>query len=67
MMHLTLKKLEAPGNLEIRWGGGGRDIHVGTGDGEEVWDATQSEDGSGWGEGMGDFWDSIGNVIKENM
>jgi hypothetical protein len=22
MMHLTLKKLEAPGNLEVRWGGG---------------------------------------------
>jgi hypothetical protein len=22
MMHLTLKRLEAPGNLEIRWGGG---------------------------------------------
>jgi hypothetical protein len=20
-----------------------------------------------WGEGMGDFWDSIGNVIEENM
>jgi hypothetical protein len=20
-----------------------------------------------WGEAMGDFWDSIGNVIKENM
>jgi hypothetical protein len=19
-----------------------------------------------WGEGMGDFWDSIGNVIEEN-
>jgi hypothetical protein len=22
MMHLTLKRLEAPGSLEIRWGGG---------------------------------------------
>jgi hypothetical protein len=20
-----------------------------------------------WGEGMGDFWDSIGNVIEENV
>jgi hypothetical protein len=20
----------------------------------------------GWGEGMGDFWDSLGNVIEEN-
>jgi hypothetical protein len=26
------------------------------------------KNGSGWGggEGMGDFWDSIGNVIEEN-
>ena len=23
MMHLTLKRLEAPGSLEVRWGGGG--------------------------------------------
>jgi hypothetical protein len=23
MMHLTLKRLEAPGNLEVRWDGGG--------------------------------------------
>ena len=37
MMHLTLKRLEAPGNLLVRWGGGG-DIHVETGV---------------WGEGMG--------------
>jgi len=22
MMHLTLKRLEAPGSLEIKWGGG---------------------------------------------
>ena len=22
MMYLTLKRLEAPGNLEVRWGGG---------------------------------------------
>jgi hypothetical protein len=21
----------------------------------------------GWGQGVGDFWDSIGNVIEENM
>jgi hypothetical protein len=20
-----------------------------------------------WGDGMGDFWDSIGNVIEENL
>ena len=23
MMHLTLKRLEDPGSLEVRWGGGG--------------------------------------------
>jgi hypothetical protein len=44
MMHLALKRLEAPGNLEIRWGG---DIHVETGGGEEVWNVNQSE--GGWG------------------
>jgi hypothetical protein len=34
MIHLTLKRLEAPGSLEVRWGGGGGgggDIHVETG------------------------------------
>jgi hypothetical protein len=25
MMHLTLKRLEAPGSLEVRWGGGWED------------------------------------------
>jgi hypothetical protein len=34
MMHLTLKKLEALGSLEVRWGGGG-DIHMEMGWGEE--------------------------------
>jgi hypothetical protein len=39
MMHLTLKILEVPGSLEVRWGGGwSGDIHVETG---------------GWGGGMG--------------
>jgi hypothetical protein len=48
MMHLTLKRLEAPGSLEVRWGGG-RGIHVETGCGEEeeVWDVEQLEDGRG--------------------
>jgi hypothetical protein len=32
MMHLTLKRLDAPGSLEVRWGGG---IHVEMGWGEE--------------------------------
>jgi hypothetical protein len=31
MIHLTLKRLEAPGSLEIRFGPGGGDIHVETG------------------------------------
>jgi hypothetical protein len=31
MMHVTLKKLEAPGSLEFRWGGG---IHAEMGWGE---------------------------------
>ena len=29
MRHLTFKRLEAPGCLEVRWGGGG-DIHMET-------------------------------------
>ena len=44
MMHLTLKRLEDPGSLEVRWGGSGG-IHVETGGGEEVWDVEQSEGG----------------------
>jgi hypothetical protein len=39
MMHLTLKRLEAPGSLEVRWGGGGG-IHLEAGRGE-VWDVEQ--------------------------
>jgi hypothetical protein len=45
MMHLTLKRLEALGSLEVRWGGG---IHLETGcGGDEVWDVDQSK--GGWG------------------
>ena len=44
MMHLTLKRLEAPGSLEVWWGGGGRDILMKTEGQEEVWDVEQS----GW-------------------
>jgi hypothetical protein len=38
MIHLILKRLEAP--LEVMWGRrvGGEDILVATGGGEEVWD-----------------------------
>jgi hypothetical protein len=31
MMLLTLKRLETPGRLEVKWGGGG-DIYVETGE-----------------------------------
>jgi hypothetical protein len=45
MMHLTLKKLEVSGSLEVRYSGGGG-IHVETGwGGEEVWDVEQSDGG----------------------
>jgi hypothetical protein len=37
---------EAPGSLEVRWGGGG-DIHMETAVGEEVWDVEQMECGRG--------------------
>jgi hypothetical protein len=39
MMHLTLKRLEAPGTLEVRWDGGG-------------WEHPHG-DGVGWGGGVG--------------
>jgi hypothetical protein len=42
MVHLTLKILEAPGNLEVRWG-----LGWGHPCGEEVWDVEQTE--GGWG------------------
>jgi hypothetical protein len=51
MMHLSLKRLEAPGSLEVRWDGG---LRLGTCPwreecGEEVWDVEQIESGSGMG------------------
>ena len=49
MMHLTLKRLEVPGSLEVRWGGEWA-IHIDTGGGEEVCDAEQSE--GGWRVGI---------------
>jgi hypothetical protein len=38
MMHLALKRLEAPGSLEVKWGGGR---------GEEIWYVEQLEGGGG--------------------
>jgi hypothetical protein len=46
-MHLTLKRLEAPGSLEVRWGGGVQTSMWRPGCGEEVWDVEQLEGGSG--------------------
>jgi len=46
---LTLKKLEAPGSIEVWWGGGGGDIYIEIGNGEEEWDGEQSEGGPGGG------------------
>ena len=46
-MHLSLKRLEAPGSGVAWWvgGWGGADILVETEGGEEVWDGEQSEGG----------------------
>jgi hypothetical protein len=52
MMDLTLKRLEAPGNLEVRWGVGG-DIPVDTG----VW-------GGGMGCGTVNGWTRVGRENK---
>jgi hypothetical protein len=50
MMHLTLKRLEAPGSLQFRLGGGGGWGHpVETGDGDEVWNVEQLESELGRG------------------
>jgi hypothetical protein len=60
-MHLTLKRLEAPGSLEVRWGGGwGHPCGDGVW-GEEVWDVEQLEDGRGR-EGNG-IW-SVKNELQ---
>jgi hypothetical protein len=48
-MHLTLKRLEAPGILEVRWKGCGN-IYLETAGGEEVWDVEQLEVGHGGGD-----------------
>jgi hypothetical protein len=53
MMHLTLKRLEAPENLEVKWvEGWGHPHGHGVGwVGVEVWDVEQLE--GGWGAGNG--------------
>jgi hypothetical protein len=63
MMYLNLKRLEAPGSLEVRWGGGWG--HPASrwrqGGGEEVWDMEQSE--GGWGAGNR-IWSVKNKFIK---
>jgi hypothetical protein len=49
MMHLTLKRLEAPGSFEVRWVGVGASTWR-QGGGEEVLDVEQTEGGWGGGE-----------------
>jgi hypothetical protein len=52
-MHLTLKRLEAPGSEEAWQGGGGWGVRwghpLGDGRGEEEWDEELSEGGLGGG------------------
>jgi hypothetical protein len=60
MMHLTLKRLEAPWSLEFRCGGS-RGIHVKMGwGGEKVWDVEQIEGVLGAGNGI---W-TVKNKLK---
>jgi hypothetical protein len=47
MKLLTLKRLEAPGSLEVRWGGGWGHPRGDRSGGEEVWDVELSEGGLG--------------------
>jgi len=47
MMYLTFKRLEAPGSLEVRWGGEWGHPR-GDGVGQEVWDVERLEGGR-WG------------------
>jgi hypothetical protein len=45
MMHLTLKRLEVPGSLEVQWGGEWEHACGNGWVGEEVWDGEQTEGG----------------------
>ena len=46
MIHLTLKRLEAPGILEVRWSQG-ESIHVETGCGG-MWNSQRVDGGGEW-------------------
>ena len=60
MMHLTLKRLEAPGSLEVRRGGG---IHVEIGVGRKcgMWSSQRVGRGAGTG-----IW-SVKNKLIKNI
>jgi hypothetical protein len=67
MMHLTLKRLEAPGSLEVRWGGWwGIHVEMEWG-GEEVWNVEQSEGKMGGRVGNGIWSVKIKLKIKLNL
>jgi hypothetical protein len=54
MKHLTLKRLEAPRSLEVRWDGcWGIHLEMGWG-GEEMWDLEQLK--GGWGMVGNETW-----------
>jgi hypothetical protein len=64
MMQLTFKRLEVPGSLEVRWGGGwGHPCGDGCG-GEEVWDVEQLEGGRG---GVGNVIWSVKNELQNKI
>jgi hypothetical protein len=54
-MHQTLKRLEASGSLDVRWGGEWGGIYMEAGGGEEGWDVEELE--GGWG---------LIKIIKQN-
>jgi hypothetical protein len=68
MMHLTLKRLEAPGSLEVRWGmGWGHpcgDRRVGRRYG--IWNS-QMVAGGGGSEGQDKIWSIKNQLINKNF
>jgi hypothetical protein len=54
MMNLTLKRLEAPGSLEVRWGEGWEHPHGNKGMGRRcgMWSSRKMDKGAGNGSGV---------------
>jgi hypothetical protein len=61
MTYLILKRLEAPGSLRVRWGGGWEHSCGGEVGREEVWDVEQLK--GGWGGAGNRIW-SIKNELQ---